>query len=53
MQLYVNDVEKSLLFYEKIIGLKLSIQMGIFSGLRLSKGKHEKCLPFLWKYSKK
>ncbi|HFK1448960.1 MULTISPECIES: VOC family protein [Bacillus] len=28
MQLYVNDVEKSLLFYKKIIGLKLSIQMG-------------------------
>ncbi|ACO27579.1 VOC family protein [Bacillus cereus] len=28
LQLYVNDVEKSLLFYKKIIGLKLSIQMG-------------------------
>ena len=45
LQLYVNDVEKSLLFYKKIIALKLSIQMDISSELRI-KGKHEKCLPF-------
>ncbi|AFQ11358.1 hypothetical protein BCK_17300 [Bacillus cereus FRI-35] len=48
MQLYVNDVEKSLLFYKKIIALKLSIQMDISSELRIKKGKHEKCLPFFY-----
>ena len=53
LQLYVNDVEKSLLFYKTIIALKLSIQMDISSELHIKKGKHEKCLPFLWKYSKK
>ncbi|GCF66344.1 hypothetical protein BC2903_01630 [Bacillus cereus] len=37
MQLYVNDVEKSLLFYKKIIALKLSIQMDISSELRIKK----------------
>ncbi|KXI62173.1 hypothetical protein BKK39_29655 [Bacillus cereus] len=37
LQLYVNDVEKSLLFYKKIIALKLSIQMDISSELRIKK----------------
>ncbi|PEF59016.1 hypothetical protein C2L96_08900 [Bacillus cereus] len=37
LQLYVNDVEKSLLFYKKIIALKLSVQMDISSELRIKK----------------
>ena len=37
LQLYVNDVEKSLLFYKKIIALKLSIQMDISSELRIKR----------------
>lgn len=34
---YIYDVEKSLLFYEKIIVLKLSIQMDMSSELRIKK----------------
>ncbi|KMP22500.1 hypothetical protein BK786_11085 [Bacillus thuringiensis serovar thailandensis] len=53
LQLYVNDVEKSLLFYKKIIALKLSIQMDISSELRIKKVNMKNVYLFLWKYSKK
>ncbi|RAS94758.1 hypothetical protein A6E27_00850 [Bacillus cereus] len=52
LQLYVNDVEKSLLFYKKIIALKLSIQMDISSELRIKKVNMKNVYLFLWKYSK-
>ena len=51
LQLYVNDVEKSLLFYKNNC-FKVVDPNGYLLRVTYKKGKHEKCLPFLWKYSK-